>query len=217
MNNKIKFNQLSSYGCSCYLFTDFKKIINLNQALKKLPRGVKIILREYDFEKEKRAELVAKLLLKNQLHHHKILIGKDLKLAQKFRAHGMHFSDNDLVKKSNYNFLKNYNLWQVRSFCKRKKITFSLALHNLKFLNYIKKLQPDIIFLSPVFPSTSHPQQANIGFFQYIKMVKIIVKKTSSYYHKNIAPLGGVNLYNLRRLNKFGITQFGAIDFFNNL
>jgi len=198
------------------LFTDGKKIDDLNQVLKKLPRGSNIVFREYNLEAKDRLSLIQKLLPIIKRNNHKILIGKDFEIATKIKAQGVHFADKDLTKKYNKHSLTNFNLWQVRSLCLRKKIIFSIALHNLKHLNYIKKLQPDIIFLSPVFASSSHKNQRFIGFFQFVKMIKIILHKTTPNYLNNIIPLGGINLHNLRRLNKVGVAKFGAIDFFSN-
>jgi thiamine monophosphate synthase len=215
LKKNSQFREKNNYAQSCYLFTDSKKIEDLNQVLKKMPRGSNIIFREYNLEPQDRLCLAQKLLPVIKYFNHKILVGKDFEIARKIKAQGLHFADKDLIKKHDKIFSTNYNLWQIRSICRRKNMIFSIALHNLKYLNHIKKLQPDIIFLSPVFASSSHKNQGFIGLFQFIKMVKIILRKTSPNYLNNIIPLGGINLHNLRRLNNFGIAKFGAIDFFN--
>jgi hypothetical protein len=53
-----------------------------------------------------------------------------------------------------------------------------------------------------------------LGLFNYLKIAKIFNQKNAK---NNFFPLGGINLQNLRRLNKINITGFGAIDFFKNL
>ena len=105
-------------------------------------------------------------------------------------------------------------LLKIRYSCKKIKLIFSFALHDLKNLSYLRKLNPDMVFLSPIFKTSSHQNQRPLGLFNYIKIAKIFNQKIAK---NNFFPLGGINLQNLRRLNKINITGFGAIDFFKNL
>jgi len=189
---------------SLYFFTDRKKISDLNQVLKNLPKKTCIIFREYDLPSHEREELALKYFKIAKEFNYDFLVGKNLNLALKINCNGVHFSDNDLTK----------SLMKIRYFCKKNKLIFSFALHDNKNLFYLKKLNPDIVFLSPIFKTSSHQNQRPLGFFNYLKIAKIFNQKIAK---NNFFPLGGINLQNLRRLNKINISGFGAIDFFKNL
>jgi len=189
---------------SLYFFTDRKKISDLNQVLKNLPKKTCIIFREYDLPSHEREDLALKYFKIAKEFNHDFLVGKNLNLALKINCNGVHFSDNDLTK----------SLMKIRHSCKKNKLIFSFALHDTKNLFYLKKLNPDIVFLSPIFKTSSHQNQRPLGLFNYLKIARIFNKKIAK---NNFFPLGGINLQNLRRLNKIKISGFGAIDFFKNL
>ena len=172
--------------------------------LKNLPKKTCIIFREYDLPKLEREELALKYFKITKEFGHDFLVGKNFDLAVKIKCDGVHFSDHDLKK----------SLLKIRYSCKKNKLIFSFALHNLKNLSYLRILSPDMVFLSPIFKTSSHQNQRPLGLFNYLKISKIFNQKISK---NNFFPLGGINLQNLRRLNKINITGFGAIDFFKNL
>ena len=189
---------------SLYFFTDRKKISDLNQVLKNLPKKTCIIFREYDLPSKEREELALKYFKIAKEFGHDFLVGKNFDLALKIKCDGVHFSDHDLTK----------SLLKIRYSCKKIKLIFSFALHDLKNLSYLRKLNPDMVFLSPIFKTSSHQNQRPLGIFNYVKIAKIFNQKIAK---NNFFPLGGIDLQNLRRLNKINITGFGAIDFFKNL
>jgi thiamine-phosphate pyrophosphorylase len=189
---------------SLYFLTDRKKISNLNQVLKNLPKKTSIIFREYDLPNIEREELALKYFKIAKEFDHNFFVGKNFNLALKIKCDGVHFSDNDLEK----------SLIKIRYSCKKNKFIFSFALHDSKNLFYLRRLKPDIVFLSPIFKTSSHQNQRPLGLFNYLKIAKIFNKKIAK---NNFFPLGGINLQNLRRLNKINISGFGAIDFFKNL
>ena len=206
-----KIQRLSSNSKKnpCFLFNDSKKIVDINQVLKKLPKNSNIIFRNYQLNNKIKLELAKDFKKNTQKFSHNFIVGKDFILANKISAHGVHFSDNDLKN----NCLK---ILIYRRFFGKKKLFFSFAIHNLKSLNFCKILQPDCLFISPVFATTSHQNSKFLGFYNFIKFRRIINKKFKIDL-LNIAPLGGINLQNLRRLNNIKIAKFGAIDFFSDL
>ena len=172
--------------------------------LKNLPKETCIIFREYDLPSRERGELALKYIKIAKEFGYNFLVGKDFNLAVKIKSDGVHFSDNDLTK----------SLLKIRYSCLKNNLIFSFALHNPKNLFFLGKLRPDIVFLSPVFKTSSHENKKPLGLFNYLKIAKIFNKKIAK---NNFFPLGGIDLQNLRRLNKINITGFGAIDFFKNL
>ncbi len=189
---------------SLFFFTDRKKIGDLKQVLKNLPKKTCIIFREYDLTNLEREELAMEYLKISRQFGHSFFVGKNFNLALKIKCDGVHFSDHDLEK----------SLLKIRYSCTKNKLIFSFALHDTKNLFYLRKLSPDITFLSPIFKTSSHENQRPLGLFNYLKISKIFYKKIAK---NNFFPLGGIDLQNLRRLNKISLTGFGAIDFFKNL
>jgi len=206
---KIQQRKKNSGIKSCFLFDDDKKIGDINQVIKKLPKKSNIIFRHYHLDNNQREIIAYQYLALAKKFKHSLIIGKNLDLAIKISSHGIHFSDFDFKK----NFLK---ILIARNFFFKKKLFFSLAIHDLKSLNFCKIISPDTLFFSPVFSSTTHKNSKSIGFYNFIKFRKIISDKCR-INNEVIAPLGGINLQNLQRLNNIKITKFGAIDFFNNL
>lgn len=187
------------------LFTDRKKISNFEKVIKNLPKNSAIIIREYDLAKKDRKDFAKKIStlarVRNDL---KILVGKDFALAQEIKADGIHFSDFDKLP---------LEFFKKNSF--PKNFIFSFSCHSLKSLFKSIRLNPDMIFISPIFPSSSHIDAQNLGI---INLAKIAVQnKKQNYRFGNIYALGGIQKKNLKLIKKLPIKGFGAIDYFLNL
>lgn len=206
--NKIinQFNlKAKSKNNNLFFFSDNNKIDDLNQVVKKLPKYSNVIFREYNLNYHDKYREVKKILPMIKSGKINLIIAKDWHLFSKIKARGIHFSDRD-------RHISTLKLMLIKQFCRKQKKFFSFALHDFKKLNLVKKLQPDLIFYSPIFSTSSHFNQKPIGLFNFIKISKIL-----AFYRIKILPLGGIHLQNLRRLNKFRCEGFGAIDFFKNL
>ena len=155
-----------------------------------------VIFREYDLESKDREEVARKIIKICREKNHKILIGKDLAMARKLRADGIHFSDNDKLPIQIFN---RQNL--------PREFIFSFACHN--FLSVLKshRLKADVIFISPIFITKSHPDVEPLGLMQLSKIIRI--SKIP------IFALGGVNKQNIRILQKVGAQGFGGVEIFN--
>jgi len=183
------------------LFSDSKKIANIAKIIAKLPKNSSIIIREYHLDEKSRKEFaqnVIKLAKKNNI---KVIIGKNIELAKKLGANGVHFSDLDklpiqLLKKSAF----------------KKDFILSIACHSEKSLLKYRALGIDKLFLSPIFTTSSHNSAKIFGF---LNLAKITSKhKKYGYVTNRLYALGGVRSDNLKKLRKINITGFGAIDYF---
>lgn len=154
-----------------------------------------MIFREYDLKSKEREILAREILAICRKENRKFIIGKNLELARKLKADGVHFSDKDHLPLQIFNRQN----WP-------RKFIFSFACHN--FLSVLKsqQLKADMIFVSPVFATKSHPNVAPLGLRELSKIIR--VSKIS------IFALGGVNEKNIRSLQKLGIAGFGAIGLF---
>ena len=200
MNKKILF-EVKKFAAAPVFFTDRKKILDLENTIKNLPKNSAIIIREYDLDAKSREIFAQEIIDLARPLGIKILIGKNFSLAQKLKADGLHFSDFDKIPTQ---FLQK-KLWP-------KNFIFSLAAHDLKSVLRLQKLSSDLLFISPIFPTTSHVNTKNLGLKNLAKIS--FQTKNRSYFAPNIYALGGVNLENLKSLRKLPIQGFGAIDLF---
>ena len=177
-------------------FTDRKRCADLILAIRNLPKNSTVIFREYDLEIKEREEMARKIIKICREKNHKILIGKNLALARKLRADGVHFSDRDKLPVQIFN-RKNLP----------REFILSFACHN--FLSVLKshQIKADIIFISPIFTTKSHPNVSPLGLAQLSKIIRM--SKIP------IFALGGVNKQNIRILQKVGAQGFGGVEIFN--
>jgi thiamine monophosphate synthase len=200
MNQKNLF-EIKKFSHAPVFFTDRKKISNFAEVIKILPKNSIIIIREYDLDQNSREDFAQKVINLARPKGLRIVIGKDFSLAKKLKADGVHFSDFDKLPLQFFN--KN-------SF--EKKFIFSLACHSEKSFLKLQKLKPTIIFLSPIFTTTSHADTKTVGL---INLAKIAFKnRNSNYFAPQFYALGGINSQNIMSLRKLPIYGFGAIDFF---
>ena len=201
LEKKNKQNQLPV----SVFFTDRKKIYDLENTIKSLPKNSAIIIREYDLEQKDREIFARKIKDLTNSRNIRIIVGKDLVLAIKIKADGLHFSDLDHLP---LQFLERKKF--------KKKFIFSFACHSFKSVLKAQKLKADMIFISPIFPTKSHLNTQALGIKN---LAKISFKtKSSSYVSPSLYALGGINSQNLLSVRKLGISGFAAISLFlNNL
>lgn len=188
-------------------FTDRKRVEDFSVVIKSLPRNSAIIIREYDLEKNDRENFAKEIIKIAKLEGFICLIGKDIDLAKKLKADGVHFSDFDklsakILNRSGFN----------------KKFIFSFACHDENSIKKAQKLKADMIFISPIFPTLSHLNTKNIGLKN---LSKISLKTKNNIYGKNrfspaIYALGGINQSNISAIRKFNLSGFAAISLFLN-
>ena len=168
-----------------------------------MPKNSAIIIREYDLEEKNREIFAKKIVALARPLGLKILVGKDLSLAKKIKADGVHFSDFDKLP---------LQFFQQKNF--PEKFIFSFSCHNLKSALKAQKSGFDIIFISPIFPTTSHLNTKNMGLKN---LSKISLKtKSTPYCESSFYALGGINSQNLSSIRKLNLAGFGAISLFLN-
>jgi thiamine-phosphate pyrophosphorylase len=87
-----------------------------------------------------------------------------------------------------------------------------LSCHSIKSFIKAIKYRPDLIFLSPIFKTTSHLNNKTFGINNLKKIIKIAQEKQ---VRSSIFALGGVKENNLKLIRKMHLNGIGAIDFFN--
>ena len=184
-------------------FSNRAVITSLESTIKHLPKNSAIIIREYDLEEKNREIFAKKIVALARPLGLKILVGKDLSLAKKIKADGVHFSDFDKLP---------LQFFQQKNF--PEKFIFSFYCHNLKSALKAQKSGFDMIFISPIFPTTSHLNTKNMGLKN---LAKISLKtKSTPYCESSFYALGGINSQNLSSIRKLNLAGFGAISLFLN-
>lgn len=169
-----------------------KKFNKEKYSLLKIPKGSAILLRSYN--SKERMETAKKLLKFCKINKLKLLIARDIKLARKIKADGVHLPQYMIYNKSIVNW-QNFNLMKIKL-----NWVVTAAAHNKKTLYEAKKKRIDAALLSPVFRTKSHPNRNKLGIARlanWIKEIKIPVYA-----------LGGINLDNIIYLKDSGITGF---------
>jgi thiamine monophosphate synthase len=196
----------------CFLFTDRKKINDIQSVINNLPERSAIIVREYDLSKTQREyfakEIIEIVKKKSPKKSPKIIIGKDFLLAKKLKADGVHFSDFDHIP---FKLKRGNNL--------PKNFIFTFSCHSLKSINLSQKIPANIFFISPVFSTKNYQEKDMIGLKRLAKINYNFYcrkNKKERNFRAKLYALGGVKDTNLISLRKIGLNGFGAINTFLN-
>lgn len=200
MDQKILF-EIKKFSGAPVFFTDRKKIFDFEKTIKNLPKNSIIVIREYDLDKNLRETFAKKIINLARVESLRILVGKDISLAKKLRADGVHFSDLDKLP---------LQFFKKKSF--KKNFIFSFACHSERSFLKSKKLEIGMLFFAPIFPTTSHIGANAIGLRKFAEIA--FKHRDSGYSSPQIYALGGVNSENIKSLRSLPIAGFGAIDLF---
>ena len=93
------------------------------------------------------------------------------------------------------------------SFSKKKKFRLIGSAHNIKEILIKEKQNVGCIFLSPVFKTQNHKNY--LGIYRFMSL-----KKLTNY---KVIALGGINIFNLKRLKLTNCFGIASISFINSL
>ena len=123
--------------------------------------------------------------------HNKIFVANNPKLITNKKITGLYMSAyNNKTFSFNKNYLFNY--------------TIIGAAHNITDIRKKFLIGCDIVFLSPIFKTTSHPNAKPVGLIKFLLISKMFQNK--------VYPLGGVNEKKLGYFNKY--SKFAGISCF---
>jgi len=172
--------------------SDEKRLPDPISLLPRLPKGSAIILRHYGV---KSREAIAKKLVKaGRRNKIRILISNDLKLAIRCGAHGVHWSSRAAEKLAGAPRRPCHN-WLV-----------STAVHSRKEAAKAQSIAADLVLISPVFPTLSHPNRQTLGPRGFQRLARISKGRT--------IPLGGVDAISVRCLKGVKICGLSGIGLF---
>ena len=166
-----------------WLFTDSIKTLDPVKLAKNLPTKSGVIIRHY---KSKNKETIIKNIL--NIKKRKALT---VLIAGKYRKN-LNVDGNHLPKWVNYS--RNVN-----------KIT-SISVHAAKDIRKSINLKADLVFISPVFMSSSHDSKQHLGTIRLGLLARL--------FKKDVIALGGINKNNIARLRSLPISGCAGIDMF---
>jgi len=168
------------------LMTDDERLPAPFAAAKVLPPGSMVVVRSRDDARRK--TLAVAMMKLARARGHFVLIAGDASLALAVGADGVHLSE--------------ARIGEAASVRARHRLIVTAAAHSAAALRYSAWL--DAMFLSPVFPTASHPGRSALSPVRAAAIVRMA--------QLPVYALGGVNARNAGRLTGFGgIAAIGAL------
>lgn len=169
------------------LMTDDTRDADWIQAVSALPRGSAVIVRHRDARL--RAELALRLRPVCRAGRVALLVADDAALAQRIAADGVHLPERHVARVQG---LRSRNRgWLV-----------TCAAHSAAAVQRARAAGADAVFVSPVFPTASHPDRAALGTVRFAALANAPI---------GIYALGGVETKTIRRLVAQRIVGIGLI------
>lgn len=165
-----------------WLFTDARvDDAALLRGVARLPRGAGVVFRHYHLGHDARRALFRAVRAVARRRGIVVLLAGSWRMACRWGADGWHGPGRGAA-----------HLWH------------SMAVHNAREIARAKAAGADLIFLSPVFATRSHPGGRTLGVMRFAYLVRTT----------NIAvmALGGMNARKIKRLQRAGACGWGAID-----
>ncbi len=151
-----------------------------------------ILIRERQMDSARLLAFASALRELTDLHKAKLLVHTQADVAKAIRADGIHLSS-----------LEMNQIPAIREWLNGEEITLSTACHNEIELEFASRFRADFAFLSPVFPTQSHPDEPHLGITTF--------RALTSEPPLPVIALGGINAGNRNQLEGFGVAVISAI------
>jgi len=168
-----------------WFFTDEKKTKLPMKIIEKLPKNSGVVIRNYSNTKKINVKELKYYRYRRML---KILIAG--KFSEPNDFDGIH-----------------YPRWLQPYYVKKNYIK-SVSVHSGKDVRKCINLKANLVFIAPVFKTTSHKEQNYLGVIKLGLLVKL--------FKVPVIALGGINETNVSRLNNLPISGCAGIDVFIN-
>lgn len=162
-----------------WLMTDERQGDSLWAAIDNLPRGAGVIVRHYSLPDAERSALFKAIMRQGRRRIRVLLAGRT---AAAMRADGMHGAGHRSAR----------------------PMFHTLSAHSRPDIIAAERMQADLVFVSPVFPTRSHPGAQALGRVRFGLMIR--------GSRVPVIALGGVTPKRARSLRGFGIHGWAAID-----
>ena len=184
----LKASDIPPIACILDDLSTYKNIIaNLP------PHNSLVIVRDYN--NPNRHSLAQEIITLCKMKYIKCLIAGDPYLALQVGADGLHISSTNFFKLKKWKY-------------KMPKWLITTSAHEVKRLLEIRKYRLHAIFYSPVFITSSHPDNKPIGILKFMRDINQI--------NLPIYALGGITFQNIKRLRNSKIIGIAGISIFAN-
>ena len=167
-----------------WLMTDERLGDDLLPAIQRLPAQSGVIFRHYHLDAAARKFLFGQVMRMCRRRGHVLLLAGDERTAMRWHADGFHQRSQ-----------------------RASRLLHSAPVHDAREIAGIKAARPDLLFLSPVYATNSHPGARPLGPLSFNRLAKLA---SSS----GIIALGGMNRRNAQMLLPRLIHGWAAIDAF---
>ena len=179
-NNKFKKNRIKQPYI--WFLTDNEKTKYPLKIIKKLPKNSGVVIRDYSNKKINTKEI-------NKWKSRRLLtILKAGKCSRALYIDGIH-----------------YPQWVQSSLIKNNYVK-SISVHSGKDIRKSINIRANLVFISPVFETTSHKNEKSLGIIRLGLLVKL--------FKIPAIALGGINNNNISRLKSLPISGCAGIDAF---
>jgi thiamine-phosphate pyrophosphorylase len=167
-----------------WLMTDERLGDDLLPAIQRLPARSGVIFRHYHLDAAARKFLFGQVMRMCRRRGHVLLLAGDERTAMRWHADGFHQRSQ-----------------------RASRLLHSAPVHDAREIAGVKAARPDLVFLSPIFATNSHPGARPLGPLSFNRIAKL-----ASPSH--IIALGGMNRRNAQMLSPRLIDGWAAIDAF---
>ncbi len=136
------------------------------------------------YRSKSRLDIARKLSRICKLRKYILFIAEDQHLAAKVNASGIHLPSWSTPKRIN------------------SRLLISASLHSRNDIRNVTKSKPTLVLVSPVFWTKSHPEKKPLGPIRAALLAKQL--------KLNSIALGGINIYNAKRLKKLGFCAIAS-------
>jgi len=169
-----------------WYFTDERMAdARIMAAIARLPRGAGIVFRHYRLSPAERRALFAAVRRLARRRGLVLLLAGTPRLARIWGADGWHGRERATAPLT-------------------RPLLHSMAAHNRRELNAARAAGADCVFLSPVFPTRSHPGAPALGRVRFGLLARQAAQP--------VMALGGMTRQHAQSLQQWGATGWGAID-----
>jgi thiamine-phosphate pyrophosphorylase len=153
----------------------------LLRAVERLPRGSGIVFRHYSLARAQRRDLFDKVRRAARRKNLRLLLSGPESLARAWKADGFH--------KGN---------------ARSSRLLCSAPVHDLREIRKAERSGADVLFLSPIFPTRSHPGAKALGRAGFASLAR--------QARRPVIALGGMTPKHIGFLPQLGAYGWAAID-----
>jgi thiamine-phosphate pyrophosphorylase len=154
------------------------------RAIQQLPARSGVVFRHYHLATQQRRALFAQVLRICRRRGHIVLLAGDARTALRWHADGFHQRSRG-----------------------QTKLLHSAPIHNVREIAEVRRRSPDLVFLSPLFDTNSHPGARALGPLMFQRLAKLVGPR-------RIIALGGMTRQSAFMLGPRMIHGWAAIDTF---